>query len=210
MRSNSLPASISQQNFRKGKFKIVPAKAVLLVIDMQRYFLEKGSHAYLKHGEAAIGNVNRLMTGFRAAGAMVVHTRHMHSKGHDPGMLGKWWSDLMTEGDALIELDPRLDRADADTVVRKDRYDAFLGTDLDGILKARGITQVVITGVMTDLCCETTARCAFCRDYEVFIIQDATGTTTRALHNAALSTLAHGFAVILSTKEALKQVGVKA
>lgn len=207
--SDKLPAAISELNFRKDKFKIGPDKASLLVIDMQRYFLQKDSHAYLKQGEAAIKNVNRLMSAFRAAGAPVMLTRHMHKKGKDPGMLGKWWSDLMVEGDPLVELDPRLDRVGTDIVVRKDRYDAFLGTDLEGILKAKGIKQVVITGVMTDLCCETTARSAFCRDLEVFVVHDATGTTTRALHNSALTTLAHGFAVILGTKEALKQVGVK-
>ena len=207
--SDKLPAAISRLNFRKSKFCITPGKAALLVIDMQRYFLQQDSHAYLKQGEAAIKNVNRLMSAFRAAGAPVMLTRHMHKTGKDPGMLGKWWKDLMLEGDALVELDPRLDRADTDIEIRKDRYDAFLDTKLEDDLKDRGIRQIVITGVMTDLCCETTARSAFCRDFEVFVVHDAMGTTTRALHNSALLTLSHGFAVILSTKEALKQAGVK-
>lgn len=210
MSSNDLPATISRQNFRKGKFRIELGKAALLVIDMQRYFLQKDSHAYLKHGEAAIKNVNLLISRFRSIYTPVIFTRHMHPHGKDPGMLGKWWKDVMYEGDVLIELDPRMDRAEGDIEIRKDRYDAFLGTGLLDALKSKGVTQIVITGVMTDLCCETTARSAFCRDYEVFIIHDATGTTTRALHIHALATLAHGFAVILSTKEALAQAGVKA
>ena len=78
-------------------------------------------------------------------------------------------------------------------VLQKKQYDAFHQTDLESILRGRGVEQVVVTGVMTHLCCETTARAAFVRGFEVFFCVDGTATYTEELHHAALLTLTHGF-----------------
>ena len=80
------------------------------------------------------------------------------------------------------------------TIIQKERYDAFWKTPLDVFLKNEGVEQVIISGVMTHLCCETTARSAFMRDYKVFFTIDGTATYTEELHMASLLNLAHGFA----------------
>jgi isochorismate hydrolase len=96
----------------------------------------------------------------------------------------------------------RVERGDA--VVRKTRYDAFTGTDLEGVLRRRGVRSVLITGVMTHLCCETTAREAFVRDFKVFFVVDGTATQTEDLHVASLKTLTDGFAIPVTTRGVLE------
>ena len=85
-----------------------------------------------------------------------------------------------------------------DPVVVKHRYNAFLNTDLDKILRANGIRTTVFTGVSTNCCVESTAREAFMRDYYVVVVDDATASYSRELHQAALKTLDALFGEITS------------
>ncbi|MCK4818432.1 isochorismatase family protein, partial [bacterium] len=99
------------------------------------------------------------------------------------------------------ELIKALKPSDTDEIIDKNRYSAFHGTGLDESLKLRKIDELIITGVMTNCCCETTARDAFVRDYRVFFVSDATATVNDELHVASLKNLAFGFAYIVSTKQ---------
>jgi len=86
-------------------------------------------------------------------------------------------------------------------VLEKSQYDAFYHTDLYTLLSTKGIKQVVITGVITHLCCETTARSAFMRGFDVFFVVDGTATLNREFHLASLRNLSHGFAVLVLTRD---------
>ena len=90
---------------------------------------------------------------------------------------------------AAYELDTTLG-----IVVEKHQYDAFHGTELEKLLRDRGVERVVVTGVATHLCCETTARSAFVRGFEVTFPVDGTATYDEQHHLATLLNLAHGFA----------------
>lgn len=81
-------------------------------------------------------------------------------------------------------------------LTNKDRYDAFLHTDLEAILRNAKISTVVITGTMTNLCCETTARSAFNRDFRVYFPTDGNATLTAEMHEASVLNLQYGFAQI--------------
>ncbi|MGM0401833.1 MAG: isochorismatase family protein, partial [Chloroflexota bacterium] len=89
-------------------------------------------------------------------------------------------------------------------VVDKHRYSAFYGTDLQTVLRCLEVEDVVIAGVMTNLCCESTARDAYYRDYRVFFPADATGTVTERMHLASLLNLAFGFAYVTLTSKILE------
>jgi isochorismate hydrolase len=95
---------------------------------------------------------------------------------------------------------PELDTS-AGIVIPKCQYDAFYDTSLEQILHEWGVTQVIICGVMTHLCCETTARSAFTRGYEVFFTVDGTATYNENFHSATLLNLAHGFATLALVDE---------
>jgi len=179
-----------------------PREAALLIIDMQRYFLDEESHAFLPSAPAIVPGIKNLLAAFRRKNLLTIFTRHANNP-QNARMLGKWWSDLIVEGDEMSEIIADLP-GDGSTIVKKSQYDAFHQTALEETLKNNGITQVVITGVMTHLCCETTARSAFVRGFEVIFVIDGTATENEEFHMAALTNLAHGFAIPVLGKELLK------
>ena len=113
-------------------------------------------------------------------------------------MLGEWWDgDLIIEGTPDAELIADLHRKDGDQLIEKFTYSAFRGTPLEEALRERKVEEVIVTGVMTNLCCETTAREAFVRGFRVFFSTDATGTSSEELHEATLMNMAYGFAYLV-------------
>ena len=171
-----------------------PAKSALLVIDLQEYFLPMLS--------PIIGNVLSLIESCRSKGIKIIYTRHGHKDSEkDGGMLLKWWGDVIIYGTEKWNLIKAINPHDNEPVIDKNRYSAFLGTSLDETLKYRKIEDLIITGVMTNCCCETTARDAFMRDYRVFFVSDATATVSEDLHLASLKNLAFGFAHVVDTKK---------
>lgn len=100
-----------------------------------------------------------------------------------------------------------MDRA-ADAVVdEKQTYDAFTNTRLHALLELVDAKAVIVAGVMTELCCETTARAAFCRGFDVFFLSDGTGTDAASHHQATLRALKFGFAQVVTCEEAAAAIG---
>lgn len=191
---------------RLAKHKFSPRDSALLVIDMQRYFLDGSSHACLPGAKEVLANVRRLVTAYRKCSLPVVFTRHAHPRDQRPGAMARWWGDLLREGDEMSEFVPQLMPRRGETVIRKSRYSAFFGTNLEETLRSCGASSVLITGVMTHLCCETTARDAFVRDFDVFFVIDGTASQTEDLHVSSLKTLTDGFAIPVTTAEVLRRI----
>jgi isochorismate hydrolase len=93
-----------------------------------------------------------------------------------------------------------------DVLIYKDSYDAFYMTELEDILKAKSADQLIISGVMTHLCCETTARSGFVRGYEIVMVEDCLWDKDEWYHYASLKNLAHGFAVVSTSQEIVEQL----
>jgi isochorismate hydrolase len=174
-------------------------KAALFVLDMQQYFLDPASHAFIPSGPAILPGIQRLVRSFEEKQRPVILTRHVNTN-NDARLMNKWWRDLIRDEALLSQLVVVLNRPGR-RVIRKSQYDAFYETSLEDILKTAGVEQVVICGVMTHLCCETTARSAFMRGYEVFVAIDGMATYNRAFHEASLLNLAHGFACPMLVEE---------
>jgi nicotinamidase-related amidase len=144
-------------------------KAAMLAIDMQHYF--RGLVAPI------LDNVLCLIDACRTSQLKIVFTRHgVHDPQNDGGMLTTWWDDLIVHGSEAWQLNKELKPKSSDLIIDKKRYSAFQGTDLDDWLRKNGVEDLIISGVMTNLCCETTARDAFGYDYRVFFVADATAT----------------------------------
>lgn len=197
---------ISYYAKNKARFKFLPLSSVLLVIDMQRYFLNEDSHAFIPSSKAILPNVRTLVNAYRTNNLPVIFTRHSLKENEQQGIMGKWWGDVIREESVLSQIVPSLSPLDSEVVIRKTRYSAFHGTGLENILKDKNLKRVVITGVMTHLCCETTAREAFMRDYEVFFVVDGTATQNMELHLSSLRTLSHGFSIPITTEEILTEL----
>jgi isochorismate hydrolase len=183
---------LSDINGMRRKRPLVQDQAALLVLDMQRYFLQGASHAFVPSAGAIVGGINRLIRAFTHHRRPVIATRHVNTP-QDAGQMSVWWRELLTAENPLSRLSDELD-GDGALCLDKSQYDAFHDTRLMEMLTERDVKQVVICGVMTHLCCETTARSAFMRGFDVFFAVDGTATYNEAFHRAALLNLSHGFA----------------
>ena len=187
---------------------IAPARTALLVIDMQKYFVDPEGAAFLPSAQAILGNVQRLVQAFRAAKRPVIYTRHVHHPdGLDAGIMARWWGDTIVEGTPDSEICHALVPLENEKVVTKHRYSAFYNTDLETILRVLKIEDLALCGVMTNLCCESTARDAFYRDFRVFFHADATGTDTEEMHLASLLNLSFGFSFVTTTDKSIADIG---
>jgi len=170
-------------------------RSALLVVDMQRYFLRPGAEAFLDPPAYLVANVVALVERFRRAGRPVIFTRHANRRGGPQSQIKRWWGDdLPFEGDADAELDERMAPLSDEAVLTKETYSAFEGTRLDSLLREGGIDTLVICGVMTNVCVETTARHAFVKDYQPIVVSDACAGKDPDFHEASIRALAYAFA----------------
>lgn len=188
-------------------FPLDLSSSALIVIDMQDFFLDEKSHGYIPDSKGIIPNVQSIIKSFRKEGMPVIFSWHGHREGEDLGMEGKWWADPLIETDPLTKISDSMPVEDSDIVIHKNRYSVFHRTDLDQKLREKGVEKVVITGVATHICCETTARAAFMKDYEVYFVIDGTATWDEELHLASLRTTSDAFSVPVTTKEVLEALG---
>ncbi|MCP4677890.1 MAG: cysteine hydrolase [Deltaproteobacteria bacterium] len=196
---------IRSQTAPRPRLELDADRAALLVIDMLRYFADPSGRCHLPAATAIIGRIQSLIAAWRALGRPVIFTRHCHEGQHDLGMLGRFFSDYIRAGEPDAEIVPALAPSPGELVFKKTTYDAFLGTDLEATLRKKDIEQVVITGVLTHMCCETTARAAFCRGFEVYVPVDAVASSTEERHLGSLLAMADSVAVMHSTQEVLER-----
>ncbi|GMK56791.1 hypothetical protein CspeluHIS016_0306310 [Cutaneotrichosporon spelunceum] len=181
----------------------------LLVIDMQVFFAGPGT--------PVLPRINGLITHFHSTANPVVYTQHGHTPaqlaGHQVSQLVRFWgaAHSIPRFSAAWELLPALTRAAKDDVLvqDKDTYDAFLHTGLEEVLRGRGVTRVLVTGVLTNFCCETTARSAFNRGFETWVISDACGANDLTMHAGALRALSAGFGEVITAEEAIERLSAE-
>ena len=182
-----------------------PSALGLIVIDMQRDFMEEGGFGASLGNDvallrAAIPPCARLIAAFRAAGLPVIHTRECHrpdlsdlppakrDRGApalrigDPGPMGR----VLIAGEPGAEIIPELAPIPGETVIDKPGKGAFHATGLDRILKEKGLKQLVFAGVTTEVCVQTTMREANDRGYECVLATDATESYFPAFKQAAI------------------------
>jgi isochorismate hydrolase len=187
----------------RGSFKLKKNTCALLIIDMQRYFVDKTSSAYVPSSSTLIIKTKQLIDVFSEQKQPIVFTRHIDTEN---SMMRRWWQDNIEEHDPMSEIISDFDTSQGMVLV-KHQYDAFFGTELDDYLRKKSIQQVVICGVLTNLCCETTARSAFMRGFEVYFVTDGTATYKQKMHDATLLNLSYGFAVPVTVDEVIKFFG---
>ena len=181
-------------------------KSALLVIDMQVFFLDPESPSFTCGGLAILPVLQRLIKTFRDHQRPVIYTRHVHHPDHlDSGILEWWWKGMCIEGTPESEVHPAIAPLPSEKVIQKHRYSGFYNTDLETILRCLKIEDLVITGVMTNMCCESTARDAYFRDYRVFLPADGSGSITEEMHLASLLNLAFGFAYVTSAEKIMAE-----
>jgi len=180
--------------------------AALLCIDLEHAFVDPRGDAFLPAARAVLPRILALRDAFRAAHLPVVWTRHAHGPRQRPGSMARHWNWLLREDTAGTRLVPELQPRPGELVLRKRQYSAFHHTRLARWLARRHVRTVVVTGVMTHLCVETTARAAFLHDLDVVVPLDACATADETLHLGALRALANGFGVVPTTDQVLRRL----
>jgi nicotinamidase-related amidase len=195
-------ASVSAEPYA---FDFDPARAALLIIDMQRDFLEPGGFGAMLGNDVSqlrrtIEPNRRLLKAWREAGLLVMHTREGHRpdladlpmakkiRGRsatcigDAGPMGR----ILVRGEAGHDIIPELYPAAGEPVIDKPGKGAFFATDLHAILQNRGIAQLVVTGVTTEVCVNTTVREANDRGYDCLVVEDCCGSYFPEFHEMGL------------------------
>ncbi len=198
------------------KFDLIPSRTALVNVDMQNAFVE-GTPLSAPNGVALLEPVNRIAAACRSAGIKVIHTLHVtRADGSNLGTMGELIEPVragyIKEGSETAKLHPGVDVEKDDILLYKPRYGSFTGTDLDLVLRGNGIDTIVVTGICTNICCETTAREAAMRDYHVFFVSDGTETfplgdlSVEQIKKATLATLQLAFAEIISTSDLVELI----
>jgi ureidoacrylate peracid hydrolase len=196
--------------------RLEPGRSALLVVDMQRGFLEPGEAMEVPPAREIVPRIRELLDAFRARELPVIFTQftareaapllvgevHPEHRRAQPGAargLGRPSSSCL-EGDPSVEtvaeLRPRAD----ELVVAKHTYDGFHGTVLDTALRARGVRHLVVTGTMTDICVLATVVGGFDREYRMTVVEDAVATLWPEIQRATLDIVRRAFARVVDAK----------
>ena len=195
-----------QADFPRPRQKLDLARSALLILDMQDFFLDVDSHAYIPSAQDILPRLGVLRERYANLGLPLVWTRHLNTD-TDSANMSRWWRDIINKEHPLSEITSSLDTSYGE-YIEKTQYDAFYKTDLEAYLRECDVEQVVISGVMTHLCCETTARSAFVRGFEVFFLIDGTAAYNEDYHRATLRNLGYGFANLLLCDEVTRAEGL--
>jgi biuret amidohydrolase len=211
-------------------FDFDPERAALIVIDMQRDFIEHGGFGEslgndVRPLQAIVPTVARLIAGARAAGLPVIHTRECHApdlsdcppskrlRGKpsarigDPGPMGR----ILIAGEPGADIIPALVPLPGETVIDKPGKGAFHATPLMDVLTARGITTLLFAGVTTEVCVQTTMREANDRGFDCLLVEDATESYFPAFKTATLDMIRAQGAIVgwtATTDQVRRALGV--
>jgi ureidoacrylate peracid hydrolase len=195
---------------------LVPAKTALVVVDMQNGFmLPEVGHAPCEMAFEIVPNINRLAQAVRDTGGTVVWIQTAYtdetltSWSTLYGMVGPKGEEKrrrsLSVGGKGYELFEGLKVEPQDLIVEKKRYSAFIqgSSNIEDVLRARGLDALLITGTVTNVCCESTARDAMMRNFKTVMVTDGNAANTDEDHNAALNNFYLTFGDIMSTDFAI-------
>lgn len=191
--------------------RVDPASTRLLVVDVQNDFLADGGW-FANHGHdlepmrRAVENVDRFIATARAAGVRPIFVRAIYDE--------KWLSSPMLERHQLVGLDSHhcqegtwgadfyvVRPEPGDDVIVKHRYSAFVGTELDPLLRAQRVQNLIVIGVTTNVCVESTARDGYMRDYHIVVVEDCTASYNEEPHLATLANIRRAFGRVATAEE---------
>jgi biuret amidohydrolase len=204
------------------ELSLEPGRTALVVVDMQRGFLDPGEAMEVPPARETVGAIQALLQLFRTRRMPVVFTEFVYSESapllvgrlhpeHQPAKPGAprgfgLPSSSCLEGTPSADTAPELAPRPGELVVRKRGYDAFAGTPLDGVLRARNVTSLVVAGTMTDICVLATVIGAFHREYRVTVVEDGVSTLWPEIQRAALDIIGRAYGRIATTKEISDQI----
>jgi nicotinamidase-related amidase len=205
------------------KYPIIPEKTAMIVVDMQNDFVQEGAPIEIPRARAMVPRLHRLLDVCRAHQIPVIYIHHVIRGGDiDAGRLADHHEAIRNNqaiiaGTPNVEIYEGLKPHPGDFVVAKPRYSAFYGTDLEAILRSKGIDTLIISGTVTNVCCESTTRDAFSRDYKVIFLSDGNAAgdlpdmgfgpvSAEEIQKVVLTVLAMCFAQVSSIDQVVAEI----
>jgi nicotinamidase-related amidase len=196
--------------------RLEPGRTALLVVDMQRGFLDAGAAMEVGPARAIVPTVAGLIALFRRARLPVVfsqfvyspaapllvgelHPEHRPAPRGAPTGFGRPSSSCLL-GDPSVDVVAELAPEPGELTIQKHWYDAFAGTVLDGTLRAQGVRSLVVTGTMTDICVLATVIGAFNREYRVTVVEDGVATLWPEIQQATLDIVRRAYGRVVPAK----------
>jgi len=208
--------AIEKRGRRNVFDRFEPDKTALLVVDMQNFFVDGCAPA-----ASIVPNINRLANGMRARGVPVIWIQMNMADGPDaPSKFPVYHDHFFTDDRRAIHKDgltegshghaivAELDVRPGETVVQKTRFSALIqgSSDLDEVLKRLGVENIVVTGTLTNICCESTARDGMMIGYRAVMVSDANASRTDEDHVAGLISIYQCFGDVRTTDEVLDEL----
>jgi nicotinamidase-related amidase len=202
MTANAKPQTLRRMAGAQAPTKVDPQRTALVLIDFQKEYYS--GNVPLPDGEAAAASAGRLVAWADRAGVQVVHVHHVAPSPK---------AALFTPGSDRIEPHPKLVPHATHRRFTKALPSSFVGTELDAFLKGKGIETLILAGLMTHMCVDSTARDAISLGYKVVVVGDACATRDlpdrgtgaplphAEIHRASLTALADRFADVLTVAE---------
>ena len=194
-------------------FTVDPRRAALIVIDMQNAFVAEGAPLETPGARTMLPRLERLIRFAREHRIPLVWTQSDHRPPYGGLMLRKFpvilEQRVLWSGEPSFDMYPKMlqpEEGAHEYRIVKHKFDAFFETDLDAILRYHGVDTVIVTGTATNACCESTARTAFMRDYQVAFPSDANATFDSAMHDATLRNIELLFGRVMTTDELLAEM----
>jgi len=202
--------------------RLQPGKTALVVVDMQRAFLDPGEAMEVPPARDIVPQIQALLDLFRGKRLPVVFTEFTYSEAvpvlvgllHPehrraaPGAqrgFGRPSSSCLA-GEPNVRVVPELAPQPGELVMTKHYYDGFNGTALDAALRVRGVTHLVLTGTMTDICVLGTVIGGMNREYRMTVVEDATATLWPDIQRATLDIIRRAYARVVTTKQIAEEI----
>ena len=203
--------------------RLAPGKTALVVVDMQRAFLDPGEAMEVPPARDIVPQIQALLDLFRGKRLPVVfteftyseavpvlvgllHPEHRRAAPGAPRGFGRPSSSCLA-GEANVHVVPDLAPQPGELVVTKHYYDGFNGTALDAALRSRGVTHLVLTGTMTDICVLATVIGGMNREYRMTVVEDGTATLWPEIQRATLDIIRRAYARVLTAKQIAEEIG---
>ena len=190
-----------------------PSRTALLVVDVQRFFVKAQPGAMYPPVEGVLETLRPFIDECRARGVLVVRVQAVIDEESAAGVWRRHFGDRWATPSPLapdqpgVEFYPGFEPQPGDLVLTKPRYSSFHGSELESLLRSRGIQTVIVGGLTTDVCVSSTSRDAFQSEFDTVTLSDCTATSTQARHEAGLQTLASVFGTVCTTTDVLAAWG---
>lgn len=195
-------------------FTVDPQRTALIVIDMQNAFVAEGAPFETPGARAMLPRLERLIRFAREHRMPIIWTQSDHRPPYGGLMLRKFpvilEQRVLWSGEPSFDMYPNMLQPEEGALeyrIVKHKFDAFFETNLDAILRYHNVDTLIVTGTATNACCESTARSAFMRDYQVAFPSDANATFDPAMHEATLTNIELLFGRVMTSDELLREMG---